>query len=84
MRMPLMERYIFRRVASAFFLALIVLVGTLWMTQVLKQLDVVTAKGQTVWVFLFVTFLAMPELIQIIAPVAFLIAVIFVLNSLIS
>ena len=82
MRMPLMERYIFRRVASAFFLALIVLVGTLWMTQVLKQLDVVTAKGQTVWIFLFVTFLAMPELIQIIAPVAFLIAVVFVLNSL--
>ena len=82
MRMPLMERYIFRRITSAFFLALIVLVGTLWMTQVLKQLDVVTAKGQTVWVFLVVTFLAMPELIQIIAPVAFLIAVVFVLNSL--
>ncbi len=80
--MPLMERYIFRRIASAFFLALTVLVGTLWMTQVLKQLDVITAKGQTVWVFLFVTFLAMPELIQIIAPVAFLIAVVFVLNNL--
>lgn len=82
MSMPLMERYIFRRITSAFFLALIVLAGTLWLTQVLKQLDVVTAKGQTIWTFLFMTFLTMPALVQIIAPVAFLIGVIFVLNNL--
>ncbi len=82
MRMPLMERYIFRRVASAFFLALTVLVGTLWLTQALKELDVVTAKGQTIWIFLMITGLAMPALLQIIAPIAFLIAAVFVLNGL--
>jgi lipopolysaccharide export system permease protein len=80
--MSLMERYIFRRVTSAFFLALAVLTGTLWMTQVLKELDVVTAKGQTIWIFLVMTFLAMPALIQVIAPIAFLIATVFVLNGL--
>jgi len=82
MRMSLMERYIFRRVTSAFFLALIVLTGTLWMTQVLKQLDVVTAKGQTIWIFLVMTVLAMPALMQVIAPIAFLVATVFVLNGL--
>ncbi len=82
MRMSLMERYIFRRVTSAFFLSLAVLTGTLWTTQVLKQLDVVTAKGQTIWVFLFMTIMAMPALIQIIAPIAFMVAAVFILNSL--
>jgi lipopolysaccharide export system permease protein len=80
--MSLMERYIFRRVTSAFFLALAVLTGTLWMTQVLKQLDVVTAKGQTIWIFLVMTIMAMPALVQVIAPIAFLAATVFVLNGL--
>lgn len=82
MRMSLMERYIFRRVTSAFFLTLAVLTGTLWLTQILKELDVVTAKGQTIWIFLVMTALAMPALVQIIAPIAFLIAAVFVLNGL--
>lgn len=80
--MSLMERYIFRRVTSAFFLTLAVLTGTLWLTQILKELDVVTAKGQTIWIFLVMTALAMPALVQVIAPIAFLIAVVFVLNGL--
>ena len=82
MRMSLMERYILRRVTSAFLLTLAVLTGTLWLTQILKELDVVTAKGQTIWIFLVMTMMAMPALIQVIAPIAFLIAAVFVLNGL--
>lgn len=80
--MPLMERYILKRVTIAFAVTLGALVAVLWMTQILRELDVVTAKGQTIWVFFILTILAMPTIIQVIAPIAFLIAVIFTLNAL--
>ena len=56
--------------------------ATLWVTQVLRELDVVTAKGQAIWVFLLMTVLALPALVQIVAPIAFLVATIVTLNSL--
>lgn len=80
--MPLLERYILKRVTIAFAMTLGALVGVLWMTQILRELDVVTARGQTIWVFFILTILAMPTIIQVIAPIAFLIAVIFTLNAL--
>jgi lipopolysaccharide export system permease protein len=78
--MPLLERYVLRRLVHAFALALGVLVATLWVTQILRELDVVTAKGQTIWLFLFMTGLAIPSIIENIAPVAFLIATLVVVN----
>lgn len=80
--MPLLERYVLRRITHAFVLSLSVLVATLWVTQVLRQLDVVTTKGQTIGLFLMMTTLAIPAIIQNIAPVAFLVAAIAVLNQL--
>lgn len=80
--MPLIERYILRRATSVFLLTLGTLVAALWVTQVLRELDVVTAKGQAIWVFLLVTILGLPALIQIIAPVAYLVASILTLSSL--
>ncbi|HEX2257141.1 MAG TPA: LPS export ABC transporter permease LptF [Afifellaceae bacterium] len=80
--MPLLERYVLRRITHAFVLTLCVLVATLWVTQVLRQLDVVTAKGQTIGLFLAMTALAIPAIIQNIAPVAFLVATLMVLNQL--
>jgi lipopolysaccharide export system permease protein len=77
-----MERYILKRITIAFAMTLGALVGVLWMTQILRELDVVTAKGQTIWVFFLLTILAMPTIIQVIAPIAFLIATIFTLNAL--
>ena len=80
--MRLLERYIFNRMALAFAVTLGAMLGVLWMTQILREIDLVTAKGQTVWVFFLLTLLAMPLFIQIVAPIAFLIAVIFTLNAL--
>ena len=80
--MPLLERYVLRRITHAFMLSLCVLVATLWVTQVLRQLDVVTAKGQTIGLFLAMTALAVPAIVQNIAPVAFLVAALMVLNQL--
>jgi lipopolysaccharide export system permease protein len=80
--MPLIERYILRRAAQIFLLTLGAAIGTLWLTQVLRELDVVTAKGQAVWVFLLMTVLALPVLVQIVAPIAFLVAAVVTLNGL--
>lgn len=80
--MPLIERYILRRTAFAFAAVLGALSGVLWVTQVLRELDVITAKGQAIWVFLVMTFLALPALVQVIAPIAFLIGALVTLNSL--
>jgi lipopolysaccharide export system permease protein len=82
--MPLIERYILRRVSYIFLLTFGALIATLWVTQALRELDVVTAKGQAIWMFLVMTLLALPALAQVIAPIAFLAATVITLNSLTS
>ncbi len=76
------ERYIFRIAAGATLACLVGLTGTIWVTQALRELDLVTAKGQTLLVFLFVTALSLPTLIVVIAPVALFIGTIYALNKL--
>jgi lipopolysaccharide export system permease protein len=75
-RMGLIERYIFRRTLVAFLATLTVLTGVVWVTQALRQLDLVTAKGQAIGAFLAITGLALPFLILLIAPFAVVIAAI--------
>jgi len=76
------ERYIFRIAAGATLACLLGLTGTIWITQALRELDLVTAKGQTLVVFLFVTALSLPTLIVVIAPVALFIGMVYALNKL--
>ena len=76
------ERYIFRIALGAFLACLIGLTGTIWVTQALRELDLITAKGQTLLIFLFVTGLSLPTLVVVIAPMALFIAVIYALNKL--
>ncbi|HEV7440800.1 MAG TPA: LPS export ABC transporter permease LptF [Methylobacterium sp.] len=80
--MTQIERYIFRIALSAFLACLIGLTGTIWVTQALRELDLITAKGQTLLIFLFVTGLSLPTLVVVIAPMALFIAVIYALNKL--
>ncbi|MDJ0930829.1 LPS export ABC transporter permease LptF [Breoghania sp.] len=76
------ERYILRRITGAFLLAFGAMIGVVWATQALRQLDLVTAKGQTIVQFLKMTMLALPFLGVIVAPFVFAIALIIVLNAL--
>ena len=80
--MNLVERYIFRITAAAFLACLVVLTGVIWITQALRQLDVVTAQGQTILVFLTVTGLTVPTLVAVISPIALFIATLYALNRL--
>ena len=61
--MKLIERYIFRRAGVAMAMILGSLVGVVWIIQALKELDVVTTKGQTIIAYLALTTLAIPMLI---------------------
>ena len=75
--MRLIELYILRRIAAATTMTFVALGTMVWLSQALRQFDLVTANGQTVWTFLFVSALLIPALVTIVLPVALLIAVIF-------
>eukprot|EP01037_Dinobryon_pediforme_P039956 gene39956-48828_t len=68
--MTIVEGYVFRIALSAFLGGLGALTGVIWVTQALKQVDLLTTKGQTLLVFMALTGLTLPSLIAIIAPIA--------------
>lgn len=79
--MSLLQRYLLRRLTVAFAATLTVFTLLVWLTQVLRQLDVVSSDGQALGVFLFMTLLALPSLIIEVAPLGFFFAGIFVLHG---
>jgi lipopolysaccharide export system permease protein len=54
----------------------------IWVTQALRDIDLMTSQGQTILVFVGITGLIVPLLVLVIAPIALLIAVVHVLNKL--
>ncbi|WP_230531181.1 LPS export ABC transporter permease LptF [Microvirga roseola] len=80
--MTLLERYILKIAFTAFAACLIALTGVIWITQALRELDLLTGKGQTLFIFLTVTGLSLPALINVISPVALFLATIYTLNKL--
>jgi lipopolysaccharide export system permease protein len=75
-------RYIFRTTFGAFLVVLISLTSVIWVTQALRDIDLMTNQGQTVLVFIGITGLIVPLLVLVIAPIALVIAVSHVLNKL--
>src|SRR5271166_4248682 len=80
--MTRIERYVLRTATSAFLSGLVALTGVIWITQALRQIDLLTSKGQTILIFLTMTGLALPSLVAIIAPVALFGGVLYTLNKL--
>ncbi len=80
--MSRIERYVFRTAATAFLAGLIALTGLVWVTQALRQIDLLTGKGQSLLVFFAITGLTLPSLVAIIAPVALFAGVLYSLNKL--
>jgi lipopolysaccharide export system permease protein len=69
------SRYIFTTTFGAFLIVLFSLTSVIWITQALRDIDLMTSRGQTVLVFLGITSLIVPMLILVIAPIAQMIAV---------
>ena len=76
------SRYIFRTTFGAFTVVLVSLTAVIWVTQALRDFDLMTSQGQNILVFVGITGLIIPLLILVIAPIALLIAVAHVLNKL--
>jgi lipopolysaccharide export system permease protein len=80
--MRLIERYIFQRAGIAALVTLGSLAGVVWIIQALKELDVITTKGQTIIAYLALTTLAIPMLLLAVIPIALLLATVFAVNTL--
>lgn len=80
--MSLLTRYIFRQAFGAFLLTLATLTAVVWLTQALRQLDLLTAKGQSLGIFVLLTVLVLPMFLSVIAPIALFIAALYTLYKL--
>lgn len=81
-RMGRLDRYLFSTAAIAFVAVLGSLTTMVWLTQVLRRFDLLATQGQSLFVFVTVTLLALPMLMLVIAPIALFIAILFTLNRL--
>jgi lipopolysaccharide export system permease protein len=80
--MKLLERYVLRRIVSSTLLTFISLGAMVWLSQALRQFDIVTADGQAVTTFFQISVLLVPVLVAVVFPVSLLIAVIYTFSSL--
>jgi lipopolysaccharide export system permease protein len=80
--MRLIERYIFGRMLGAAALCFLALATMLWMALALRQFELVTNQGQSLWTFLNVSSYLLPFLVMIVLPVSVLIAVIYTFSTL--
>jgi lipopolysaccharide export system permease protein len=77
-----LDRYILKTAGGAFVAVLVVLTSMVWLTTALRRFDLLTAQGQTIWVFFSVTALSLPSLMVVVAPIALFLAIIYTLNKL--
>ena len=80
--MSSIDKYIFRTAFGAFALIAASLTGLIWITQALREIDLMTNQGQAILVFVGMTGLLIPVLVLIIAPIALMVAVTYTLNKL--
>src|SRR5262249_6464620 len=80
--MSSIDRYIFRSTFGAFALIAVSLTLLIWVTQALREIDLMTNQGQAILVFVGMTGLLIPVLVLIIAPIALMVAVTYTLNKL--
>ena len=78
--MKLLQRYIFSQAFSPAVLSLSALALLALLTQSLQTLDLIVENRQSAGTFFNITFLALPQLVSIIMPLAVFMAAIYALN----
>lgn len=79
-----LTRYIFGQITNGFFLVVFSLLAMLWLTQSLRFVEMVTNKGLPLRLFVELTSLLMPQLFNVLSPIALFTAVLFVYNRLLA
>jgi lipopolysaccharide export system permease protein len=80
--MTRLGRYIFITSTVAFLAVVSTLTLMVWLTQALRRFELLTSQGQTLLVFGNIIALTLPTFLQITAPIALYIAVLYTLNKL--
>jgi len=79
--MNLIERYIFFKAAMTSMIILGSLTGVVWIIQALKEIDIISSKGQAILTYLSLTTLSIPILMMAIIPIALLLATIQTIST---
>jgi lipopolysaccharide export system permease protein len=74
--------YIFRQIGGPLLFFTFVLTGVVWLSQSLRMLDLVINQSQSAGTYLYLTLLALPQLMALILPFALFCAVLYALNRL--
>lgn len=77
-----LDKYLFRQLFKPIAGAALALTAVAMLSQTLSALDVVVEHGQSAWVLMKITALALPPLISLIAPVALFVGALLALNRL--
>lgn len=72
--------YIFRQVLGPLIFFSFALIGVAWLSQSLRMLDLVINQSQSAVTYLYLTILALPQVVGLLLPFAVVIAVIYALN----
>lgn len=80
--MRLIERYLFRQLLGPTLAASAALAGVALLSSSLGQLELIVDQGQSATVFATITFLALPQLLSIVLPIAVFVAALIALNRL--
>jgi len=80
--MRLIDRYLLKQLLGPTVLATLALTGVAMLSQSLSALDLLVNQRQSALVFLQVTVLAMPQLINMVLPIAVFVAALVALNRL--
>jgi lipopolysaccharide export system permease protein len=74
--------YMFRQIGGPLLFFTFVLTGVVWLSQSLRMLDLVINQSQSAATYLYLTILALPQLMALILPFALFCAVLYALNRL--
>ena len=76
------DRYLLSQLLAVFGLASLVLVMVYWINRAVTLFDQLIADGQTAWVFLELTALALPSIVKLVLPIAAFAATLYALARL--
>ncbi len=80
--MTLIQGYLFRQIARPVVGACAALAGIGILSQSLDQLEVIVERGQSVWVMVKLTLLAVPQLLAVIIPIGLFVGALIALTRL--
>lgn len=80
--MTLIQRYLFRQIARPVAAACAALAGIGILSQSLDQLEIIVERGQSVWVMIKLTLLAVPQLLAVILPIGLFVGSLIALTRL--